>query len=109
MPITIDSYILKAKNFYMLEHFDSALSLADSFRHYVNLNKLISDFHKQNLFNFLKYFRAIIRLKVKINKQKSAEASCGTANLVKYTREEMAYRDDRRFAEIEMMLLSLVT
>jgi hypothetical protein len=71
LPITIDSYILKAKNFYMLEHFDSGLSLADSFRHYVNLNKLISDFHKQNLFNFLKYFRAVIRLKAKINKQKA--------------------------------------
>lgn len=71
LPMTIDSYILRAKNFYMLGHLDSALSLADSFRHYVNLNKLISDFHKQNLFNFLKYFRAIIRLKVKIDKQKA--------------------------------------
>ena len=73
LPITIDSYVLKAKNFYMLGHFDSANSLADSFRHYINLNKLISDFHKQNLFNFLKFFRAIIRLKAKNNIAKAGK------------------------------------
>lgn len=71
LPMTIDSYILRAKIFYVLGHFDSAQSLADSFRHFVNLNKLISDFHKQNLLNFLKYFRAIVRLKTKNNSAKA--------------------------------------
>jgi hypothetical protein len=71
LPITIDSYVLKAKIFCVLGHFDSALSLADSFRHFINLNKLMSEFHKQNLHNFLKYFRAIVRLKAKNNSVKA--------------------------------------
>lgn len=73
LPITIDSYVLKAKIFYVLGHSDSALSLADSFRHFINLNKLMSEFHKQNLQNFLKYFRAIVRLKAKKNIAKAGK------------------------------------
>ena len=61
-PITSDIYILKAKIFYLLGHFDSAITLVDSFRHYIKGNKLISDFHKVTLLNFLKYYKIILRL-----------------------------------------------
>ncbi len=70
-PIKIDIYILKAKIFYMLGHFDSALSIADSFRHFISGNKLMSDFHKNYLMNFLKYYKSIIRLKESKDKAKT--------------------------------------
>ncbi len=64
-PITVDIYLLKLKIFYRLGHYDSAVSVADSFRHFISGNKLISDFHKDTLVNFLKYFKIIIRLTLK--------------------------------------------
>lgn len=67
-PITVDIYILKLKIFYMLGHYDSAVSVEDSFRHFISGNKLISDFHKVTLRNFLKYFKSIIRLTLKPEK-----------------------------------------
>lgn len=70
IPITTDIYILKAKIFYMLGHFDSALAVANSFRHFITGNKLIADFHKDTLLNFLKYFKIILRLTVKSDKSK---------------------------------------
>ena len=71
LPITIDLYILKAKIFFMQGYYDSAFTVSDSFRHFINSNKVISDFHKDNLFNFIKYYNKIIRLKIKNNKSKS--------------------------------------
>lgn len=70
LPITTDIYVLKAKIFYLLGHFDSALDVANSFRHYVTGNKLISDFHKETFLNFLKYYKVILRLTVKKDKIK---------------------------------------
>jgi len=64
-PVTVDIYILKLKIFYMLGHYDSAVSVEDSFRHFVSGNKLLSDFHKVTLLNFLKYYKSIIRLTLK--------------------------------------------
>ena len=69
-PITLDIYILKLKIFYKLGHYDSAVSVGDSFRHYISGNKLLSDFHKITLINFLKYFKLIIRLTLKPGKAK---------------------------------------
>lgn len=69
-PITVDIYILKTKIFYALGHFDSAIAVADSFRHYITGDKFISDFHKNTLLNFLKYFKLILRLTVKPDKFK---------------------------------------
>jgi len=47
---------------FKLPQFDSAITLVDSFRHYIKGNKLISDFHKVTLLNFLKYYKIILRL-----------------------------------------------
>lgn len=69
-PITVDIYILKAKIFFLLGHFDSALSLADSFRHFINGNKILADYHKETLMNFLKYFKAVVKLSLGSNKGK---------------------------------------
>lgn len=69
-PLAIDIYILKAKIFYMLGHFDSALSVADSFRHYIKDNNLLAEFHKEILLNFLKHFKSVIKLTLSKNKIK---------------------------------------
>lgn len=69
-PVTKDIYTLKAKIFYDLGRYDSALAVADSFRHYIKGNKLLSDFHKETVLNFLKYYKIILRLTVKPNKFK---------------------------------------
>ncbi len=75
LPVTVDIYILKAKIFYMIGHLDSALAVADSFRHYITGNKQLSDFHKVNLMNFVKYFKVMLRLSVKTDKSKIKKLS----------------------------------
>lgn len=65
LPISIDIYILKIKIFYKLGYRDSVRSVSDTFRHFIKGNKLISDYHKNTLINFLKYFRIIFRLSMK--------------------------------------------
>ena len=70
LPITIDINIFKIKIFYMLGHYDSALCVANSFRHFINANKLMADYHKKTLLNFLKYFKAILRLGSRRDKSK---------------------------------------
>ena len=73
LPVTLDIYILKIKLFYELGFCDSALSVADSFRHFIKGNKLISDYMAAHHNNFIKYFKSVLRLKnnpakVKFNK-----------------------------------------
>ena len=63
IPMSIDIYVLKAKIFYELGYIDSAKSTANSFRHYINGNKLISDYLKSVLLKFLKFYKSLIRLK----------------------------------------------
>lgn len=72
-PITLDVYILKTKIFYEMEFYDSALSMADSLRHYIKGNKLISDIMANNLKNFYKYFRSLLNLKVKHTESKKGK------------------------------------
>ena len=62
-PMSIDIYVLKVKIFYELGYIDSAKSAADSFRHYITGNKLVSDYLKSVLLNFLKFYKTIVRLK----------------------------------------------
>lgn len=64
-PIKLDIYSLRLKIFYKLKHYDSALSAADSIRHYVSNSNLLSDFHKATILNFLKFFRLMTRLRQK--------------------------------------------
>ncbi len=61
-PFQIDIYILKAKIFYVLGHYDSALSVTDSFRHFITANSDFSDYHKQTIMNFLKHFNSMVRI-----------------------------------------------
>lgn len=70
LPITIDINIFKIKIFYLLGHYDSALCVANSFRHFINTNKLMADYHKKTVLNFLKYFKAILRLSSGSSKSK---------------------------------------
>lgn len=72
-PISIDIYILKLKIFYMLGHFDSAVSVADSFRHYIKGKNQMSEFHRMIHLNFIKYYKTILRLTLKPNIQKIKE------------------------------------
>lgn len=69
LPIVIDIYVLKMKIFYVLSYFDSAASVADSFRHFVNRNKLIGEFHKITFYNFLRYYRKILSYRIKNDKK----------------------------------------
>lgn len=87
MPVKIDIYVLKAKIFYDQGHFDSALSIADSFRHYISGNKLIAVIHKTTLMNFLKYFKLIIKLNVNFNKTKLKRLLTELQN-INYTKEK---------------------
>lgn len=69
-PVNADIYILKIKIFYELGFTDSALSVADSFRHFLSGSKLISDNFGQLHYNFLKYFNIIAKLKSNKNVKK---------------------------------------
>lgn len=86
-PITKDIYILKAKIFYVLGHYDSALAVADSFRHYVTGSKLFSDFHKETVLNFLKYYKLILRLTIKPDRSKIQSLLSDLQN-IKNTKEK---------------------
>ncbi|MBK8550480.1 MAG: hypothetical protein IPL53_05215 [Ignavibacteria bacterium] len=73
LPVTVDIYVLKIKLFYELGFFDSALSVADSFRHFLKGNNLISDYLASHHNIFLNFFRSVSKLrkdtsKIKANK-----------------------------------------
>lgn len=68
LPISMDVYILKIKIFYNLGYKESVLSIANNFRHFIRNNKMISDYHKITLLNFLKFFKKILRLSSKADK-----------------------------------------
>lgn len=86
-PITKDIYVLKAKIFYELGHYDSALSVADSFRHYVLRSNIFSDFHKETILNFLKYYKLIIRLTNKPDRAK-IQSQLSDLQIIKNTKEK---------------------
>ncbi len=62
LAIVIDSYVMKSKIFLMQGYYSSAVSVADTFRHYISGSKLLSDYHKLTLKNFLKYYRQLLKL-----------------------------------------------
>lgn len=65
LPVVIDIYVLKMKIFYIQGYFDTAAAVADSFRHFINGNKLIGELLKITLNNFLKYYRKILIFRIK--------------------------------------------
>lgn len=62
LPVTIDVYVLKAKLFYEFGFFDTSRSVADSLRHFIKNNKVISDTLKNSLRNFIRLFFALMSL-----------------------------------------------
>ena len=60
---SVDSYVLRFGIYYELNYFDTAVSLVDSFRHYIRNNKILSAdiSHKYN--NFLRYYKKLLKLK----------------------------------------------
>lgn len=71
LPITIDIYVLRAKIFYELGFYDTAQSIADSLRHFISNNKVISDILKNSLKNFFRFFTTLLRLKKNYSKAKN--------------------------------------
>lgn len=88
LPITIDIYVLRAKIFYELGFFDTAQSVADSLRHYIRNNKVMSDILKNSLKNFYVLFTSLLRIKKNYSKVKHGkllteiEYSTGTWNKI---------------------------
>ena len=59
----IDTYILKSKIFYELNYTDSAISVTNAFRHFLNRNTLISENIKKGLLIYLVIFKKLIKLR----------------------------------------------
>lgn len=60
---SLDSYILRFGIYYELNYFDTAVSLIDTFRHYIRNNKFLSADINLKYNNFLRYFKKILKLK----------------------------------------------
>ncbi len=58
-----DIRILTLKIYYEMNSFESALSLIDTFTHFLTNSKSTSESYKEGFFNFLKYVRQFIRIK----------------------------------------------
>lgn len=54
--------------YYELDSFDSAISLLDTYRHFIARDKLLPEADKQNRIKFAKYFNEILDLKTGMNK-----------------------------------------
>lgn len=59
----IDTYILKSKIFYELNYSDSAISVSNTTRHFLNRSKLISENIKTGLLIYLAILKKLIKLK----------------------------------------------
>ncbi|HMQ70007.1 MAG TPA: hypothetical protein PKA90_13480 [Ignavibacteria bacterium] len=60
-----DIHILLAKIYYELNYYDSALSLIDSSKHFINYNKVFSSKVKLTFTSFFKYYTQLLKLKIK--------------------------------------------
>lgn len=58
-----DVKVLSLMIYYELRYFEEALSVIDSFKHFINKTKSISGYAKEIHLNFLKYYYEIIKLK----------------------------------------------
>ncbi len=66
-----DAKVLTLKLHYEMKSFEPALSLVDSFTHFLSKNKIVTEFNKESFMNFLKFFKILIKCSgSKINKQK---------------------------------------
>ncbi len=62
-PFKFDAKVLMLKIYYELEDFEPAISLIDSFSHFLSNNKSVYITDKERFGSFLKFFRILIRLK----------------------------------------------
>lgn len=63
--LKLDVNVILAQIYYELNYIETALSLSDSFKHFINSNNTISSEIRNGRLDFLKYYRLIINLKSK--------------------------------------------
>ncbi|MCB0728520.1 MAG: hypothetical protein KDD00_13745 [Ignavibacteriae bacterium] len=68
---TLDSYILKSKNYFEMGFREPSISVSNAFRHFLNNNEAISEDLKSGLINYLKYYKILLSLKEKYNFERS--------------------------------------
>lgn len=64
----IDVKIIMLRIFYELDMAEQFYSLADTFKHYINNSKRLSDIDRIAYWNYIKYFIKIIKLKISFDK-----------------------------------------
>jgi hypothetical protein len=50
--------------YYELDSYDSAISLLDTYKHFITRNKLLPEVDRQNHVSFVKYFNEVLSLKI---------------------------------------------
>jgi len=63
-----EAKVLMLKVHYELSSFEQALSIIDTFSHFLSKNKNVSDSNKQPFMNFLKFLKMLIKLRSKASK-----------------------------------------
>jgi hypothetical protein len=58
--------------YYELDHFESAYSMVDSYKHYLSNSKEITNFYKVPLNNFLKLYFDLLKIKSRQSKEKAS-------------------------------------
>jgi tetratricopeptide (TPR) repeat protein len=61
------------KCYYALGHTESAISLVDSFRHFVSNNDAVPEFQRVEVLDFLKKYMSLVNLRTKYSKNKYEE------------------------------------
>ncbi len=87
--LQLDKNILHLLIYYELDYYDSALSLVDSFRHFIKDNKILSNEVIENHCNFIRYYKTILRLK---------QNSVNSLDF-EYLRKEITFHDNIRRKE----------
>ncbi len=62
----LNAKLLLLKTYYDLDEYETLLSLSDSFRHYLQRKKEISDFNREGYYQLLRFTRKAIQIKMKV-------------------------------------------
>lgn len=68
----LDSKVMQLKIYYELEEFEALDSLIDSFRTFLRRNRLISDHHRTNYLNLIRFVKKLSRLRPRDKKRLDA-------------------------------------
>lgn len=60
-----DAKVLMLKIYYELKDFEPALTMIDSFSHFLTKNRIVTDAYKKQFMGFLKYLRYLIKLNLR--------------------------------------------